>query len=55
METIRRKLLKGAAREVVRTRRVVFQLASSSAYQEMYRSVYERLRGRQLRPAAGAS
>ena len=53
--TIRRKLLKVAARVVVSARRVVFHLASSYPYQEMFRSVYERLTGRQLRPAAGAS
>jgi hypothetical protein len=41
--TIRLKLFKVAARVVVSVRRVVFHLASSYPYQEVYRAAYERL------------
>jgi Transposase DDE domain group 1 len=53
--TIRRKLFKVAARVVVSVRRVVFQLASSYPYQEMFREVYARVRGvgRPPMPATG--
>ena len=40
--TIRLKLFKVAARVVVTARRVVFHLASSYPYQDMFRGVYER-------------
>lgn len=50
--TIRLKLFKVAARVVVTARRVVFHLASSYPYHGAFRSVYERLTGRQPRPAA---
>jgi Transposase DDE domain group 1 len=49
--TIRLKLFKVAARVVVSARRVVFHLASSYPYQEVFRSVSERLSGRQPSPA----
>jgi hypothetical protein len=52
--TIRLKLFKVAARVVVTARRVVFHLASSYPYQEVFRSVYERLTARQPRPASGS-
>jgi hypothetical protein len=42
--TIRLKLLKVAARVVVSTRRVVFHLAGSFPYRELFRGVQERLR-----------
>jgi hypothetical protein len=42
--TIRVKLFKVAARVVVSVRRVVFQLASSYPYQEVFREVYARVR-----------
>jgi len=41
--TIRLRLLKVAARVVVSARRVVFHLASSYPYQDVFRAVYERL------------
>jgi hypothetical protein len=41
--TIRLKLFKVAARVVVSARRVVFHLASSYPYREMFRSVFERV------------
>jgi hypothetical protein len=41
--TIRLRLLKVAARVVVSARRVVFHLASSYPYQEVFRAVYARL------------
>jgi hypothetical protein len=50
--TIRLKLFKVAARVVVTARRVVFHLASSYPYQEMFRSVFGRLTGHQPSPAA---
>jgi hypothetical protein len=53
--TIRLKLFKVAARVVVTARRVVFHLASSYPYHEAFRTVYERLTGRQPRPAAAPS
>jgi Transposase DDE domain group 1 len=43
--TIRLKLFKVAARVVVSVRRVVFHLASSYPYQEVFREVYARVRG----------
>jgi hypothetical protein len=52
--TIRLKLFKVAARVVVTARRVVFHLSSSYPYQEVFRSVYERLRGRRPIPASGS-
>jgi Transposase DDE domain group 1 len=50
--TIRLKLFKVAARVVVTVRRVVFHLASSYPYHEVFRSVYERLTGRHPVPAS---
>ncbi len=50
--TIRRKLFKVAARVVVSVRRVVFHLASSYPYREVFRAVYQRLTNR--RPVAAA-
>jgi hypothetical protein len=44
--TIRLKLFKVAARVMVSVRRVVFHLASSYPYQEVFRKVYARLTGR---------
>lgn len=52
--TIRLRLFKVAARVVVTARRVVFHLASSYPYQEVFRSVYERLTGHQPSPASGS-
>jgi hypothetical protein len=52
--TIRLKLFKVAARVVVTARRVVFHLASSYPYQEVFRSVYERLTGHQPSRASGS-
>jgi hypothetical protein len=52
--TIRLKLFKVAAR-VVTARRVVFHLASSYPYHEVFRSVYARLTGRQPSPVPGPS
>jgi Transposase DDE domain group 1 len=43
--TIRLKLFKVAARVMVSVRRVVFHLASSYPYQEVFRAVYERVTG----------
>ncbi len=43
--TIRLRLFKVAARVVVSARRVVFHLASSYPYREVFRAVYERLTG----------
>ena len=53
--TIRLKLFKVAARVVVSVRRVVFHLASSYPYQEVFREVYARVRGveRPPTPATG--
>jgi Transposase DDE domain group 1 len=50
--TIRLKLFKVAARVGVTARRVVFHLASSYPYQEVFRSVFERLTGHRPSPAA---
>jgi hypothetical protein len=50
--TIRLKLFKVAARVVVSVRRVVFHLATSYPYQEMFRAVYERLTGRHESPSS---
>ncbi len=44
--TIRLKLFKVAARVAVTVRRVVFHLSSSYPYQEIFRTVYQRLTGR---------
>jgi hypothetical protein len=44
--TIRLKLFKVAARVAVTVRRVVFHLSSRYPYQEIFRTVYERLTGR---------
>jgi hypothetical protein len=49
--TIRLRLFKVAARVVVSARRVVFHLASSYPYREVFRAVYERLTGRVTVPA----
>jgi hypothetical protein len=48
--TIRLKLFKVAARVVVSVRRVVFHLASSYPYQEVFREVFARVRGVGCRP-----
>lgn len=53
--TIRLKLFKIAARVVVTARRVVFHLASSYPYRELFCVVYERLLGSPRSPAAEAS
>jgi hypothetical protein len=53
--TIRLKLFEVAARVVVTVRRVVFHLASSYPYHEVFRTAYERLTGRRESPATGAS
>lgn len=50
--TIRLKLFKVAARVVVSARRVVFHLASSYPYRELFRAAYERWTDR--RPVAAA-
>ena len=50
--TIRLKLFKVAARVAVTARRVVFHLATSYPYREVFRSVYERLTGRPPAPEA---
>jgi len=51
--TIRLKLFKVAARVVVSARRVVFHLASSYPYQDVFRAVYERLTAGPPAVAAG--
>ena len=51
--TIRLRLFKGAARVVVTARRVVFHLASSYPYQDVFRAVYERLTAGPPAVAAG--
>jgi len=51
--TIRLKLFKVAARVVVTARRVVFHLASSYPYQDVFRAVYERLTAGPPAAAAG--
>jgi hypothetical protein len=53
--TIRLKLFKVAARVVVTVRRVVFHLASSYPYHEMFSSAGVRLSDRQPTPAMGSS
>ncbi len=50
--TIRLKLFKVAARVAVTVRRVVFHLSSSYPYQEVFRTVYQRLTGRPAELAA---
>ena len=52
---IRRKLFEVAARVVVTVRRVVFHLASSYPYREVFQTVYERLAERRPTPAAAPS
>ena len=47
--TLRLKLFKVAARVVLSARRVVFHLASSYPYQELFRAIFERLRGARMR------
>ena len=49
--TLRLKLFKVAARVVLSARRVVFHLASSYPYQEMFGAVFKRLIGEQTRVA----
>jgi len=49
--TIRLKLFKIAARVVVTARRVVFHLATSYPYRELFCSVYDRLMGNSQSPA----
>jgi len=51
--TIRLRLFKVAARVVVRARRVVFHLASSYPYQEVFRAVYAQLVEPRVVPAVG--
>ena len=53
--TIRLKLFKVAARVVVTVRRVVFHLASSYPYHEVFRAAYARLVTRQPTPALETS
>jgi hypothetical protein len=53
--TIRLRLFKVAARVVVSARRVVFHLASSYPYREVFRAVYERLTGPAAVPAPDGS
>jgi hypothetical protein len=53
--TIRLRLFKVAARVVVTARRVVFHLASSYPYREVFQTVYKRLVGRESTPAAAPS
>jgi hypothetical protein len=48
--TIRLRLLKVAARVVLSARRIVFHLAGSYPYQQLFRAVYERLTGVQPTP-----
>jgi hypothetical protein len=49
--TVRLKLFKVAARVVLSARRVVFHLASSYPYQELFRAVFDRLANGQLQMA----
>jgi Transposase DDE domain group 1 len=49
------QLFKVAARVVVSARRVVFHLASSYPYREVFRAVYERLTGPAAVPAPDGS
>jgi hypothetical protein len=53
--TIRLKLFKVAARVIVTARRVVFHLASSYPYRELFRLAYERLSGRHPNPLPESS
>lgn len=53
--TIRLRLFKVAARVKVSVRRVVFHLASSYPYREVFQAAYERLTGRRPTPAAAPS
>ncbi len=53
--TIRLRLFKVAARVVATVRRVVFHLASSYPYREVFQTVYERLAGRRPTPTAAPS
>ena len=52
--TIRLKLFKVAARVVVSARRVVFHLATSYPFQDLYRVAFERVLGITANPLAGA-
>ena len=52
--TIRLKLFKVAARVVVSARRVVFHLATSYPFQDLYRVAFERVLGIAVKPSAGA-
>jgi hypothetical protein len=52
--TIRLKLFKVAARVVVSARRVVFHLATSYPFQDLYRVAFERVLGMTVNPSAGA-
>ena len=49
--TLRLKLFKVAARVVLSARRVVFHLASSYPYQELFRAVFDRLTRERMRVA----
>ena len=51
MGTLRLKLFKVAARVVLSARRVVFHLASSYPYQELFVAVFQRLSGKPVRLA----
>ena len=51
--TIRLKLFKVAARVVVTARRVVFHLASSYPYQDLFRAVFERVMSASIPGRAG--
>jgi len=53
--TIRLRLFKVAARVKVSVRRVMFHLASSYPYRDVFQTVYERLTGRRPTPAAAPS
>jgi Transposase DDE domain group 1 len=53
--TIRLKLFKVAARAVMTARRVVFHLASSYPYREVFCTAYDRLRGSLRSPVAEAT
>ena len=52
--TIRLKLFKVAARVLVSARRVVFHLASSYPYQEVFREVCARVMGRPQAPTCAS-
>ena len=51
--TIRLKLFKVAARVVVSARRVMFHLATSYPFQDLYRVAFERVLGITVNPSAG--